>query len=375
MNIGIVCYPTYGGSGVVATELGIALSKKGHTIHFISYKKPARLQKYYKGIVFHEVRSTEYPLFNHTPYESALASKLVDVIMYENLDILHVHYAIPHASVAYLAKQIVASKGKNIPIVTTLHGTDITLVGSDASYAPVVEFSINQSNGVTAVSNFLKQATLEHFNINNNIEVIYNFVDTDRFKRDEDPELRQSFATKNEKILIHVSNFRPLKRVDDVLYAFKKIKKNIPSKLLMVGDGPERIRLEELCRHNHLCDDVHFLGKQDAVNQLLSISDLFLLPSANESFGLAALEAMACGLPVVSSNAGGLPEVNIHGQTGYVHDIGNVDDMASYCEAILSNDDLYSEMAKNALGQLKLFRIESILEQYESYYESLLKQV
>ncbi len=373
MKIGIVCYPTYGGSGVVATELGIGLAQKGHKVHFISYKKPARLNRYYQGIVFHEVNSMEYPLFEHTPYETALASKLVDVIMNENLDILHVHYAIPHASVAYLARQIAASKGKNIPIVTTLHGTDITLVGNDPSYAPVVEFSINHSNGVTAVSNFLKEATEQHFNIKNDIRVIYNFVDTNKFKATKDLELRRCFAKDDEKILVHVSNFRKLKRVPDILEAFKEVRKQSNTKLLMIGDGPERKPLEEQCRRDHLCTDVHFVGKQDAVNQLLAISDIFLLPSANESFGLAALEAMACGLPVISSNAGGLPEVNTHGITGLLHDVGDVDTLIKHCLTILSDSDLYNTMSSNAKEKLDSFQINTVLEAYENYYKETIE--
>ncbi len=373
MKIGIVCYPTYGGSGVVATELGIGLAQKGHKVHFISYKKPARLNRYYQGIVFHEVNSMEYPLFEHTPYETALASKLVDVIMNENLDILHVHYAIPHASVAYLARQIVASKGKNIPIVTTLHGTDITLVGNDPSYAPVVEFSINHSNGVTAVSNFLKEATEQHFNIKNDIRVIYNFVDTNKFNAAKDLELRRCFANDDEKILVHVSNFRKLKRVPDILEAFKEVRKQTNTKLLMIGDGPERKPLEEQCRKDKLCTDVHFVGKQDAVNQLLAISDIFLLPSANESFGLAALEAMACGLPVISSNAGGLPEVNIHGETGLLHEVGDVKTLIQHCLTILSDQSVYDEMSKNAFSKLQSFQIKTILEEYENYYKETIE--
>ncbi len=374
MKIGIVCYPTYGGSGVVATELGIALANKGHKIHFISYKKPARLNKYYQGIVFHEVTSMEYPLFEHSPYETALASKLVDVILNEDLDILHVHYAIPHASVAFMAKQIAASKGKIIPVVTTLHGTDITLVGTDPSYAPVVEFSINHSDGVTAVSSFLKQATEERFNVTTDINVIYNFVDTEKFNEHGNLSLRRSFAEDHQKILVHVSNFRKVKRVQDILNAFPKINSTIDCKLIMVGDGPERKSLEETCRKEGLCTDVHFLGKQDAVNQLLAISDVFLLPSANESFGLAALEAMACGLPVVSSNAGGLPEVNIHGKTGFVHTIGDTHMLASHCISLLQDRALYDEMSKNAKAQLSNFSIQEILTKYENFYVSTIEK-
>lgn len=369
MKIGIVCYPTYGGSGVVATELGIALAEKGHKIHFISYKKPARLNKYFAGIVYHEVTSLEYPLFQYTPYETALASKLVDVIMFEDLDILHVHYAVPHASVAFMAQQIVKTKGKYIPIVTTLHGTDITLVGNDPSYAPVVEFSINHSDGVTAVSNYLKEETENVFSITNHIEVIYNFVDAQKFSRLKDLSLRKHFAPNGEKILVHVSNFRKVKRVGDILEAYKLIRSKRPVKLLMIGDGPERPSMEDICRNNSLCDDIHFLGKQDHVEELLPIADVFLLPSQSESFGLAALEAMACEVPVVSSNAGGLPEVNLDGVTGYIHTIGDVETMASKTLEILNNEELHTAMAKKAKAQVDIFSLPTIIEHYERFYK------
>ena len=368
MKIGIVCYPTYGGSGVVATELGIALAEKGHKIHFISYKKPARLNKFFPGIVYHEVTSLDYPLFEYTPYETALASKLVDVIMHEDLDILHVHYAVPHASVAYMAQQIVLSKGKYIPIVTTLHGTDITLVGNDPSYAPVVEFSINHSDGVTAVSKYLKDETERIFNITRDIKVIYNFVDADKFSHKKNADLRKNFASVDEKILVHVSNFRKVKRVQDILYAFQIIRKEIPVKLLMIGDGPERVTLEEICRNNDLCSDVHFLGKQDQIEELLPIADVFLLPSENESFGLAALEAMACEVPVVSSNAGGLPEVNRDGETGFLHNIGDINSMASKTIKLLKDPVLHARMAQNAKAMVDHFSLPTIISEYERFY-------
>ena len=373
MKIGIVCYPTYGGSGVVATELGIGLAKKGHEIHFITYKRPARLSSFYSNIYLHEVNSMEYPLFEYTPYETALASKLVDVIRYENLDILHVHYAIPHAAVAYMAKQILKSHGVNIPIVTTLHGTDITLVGADRSFSPVVEFSINNSDGVTAVSEHLRNQTLKKFNIRNDIRVIYNFIDFNRFKKVNKDHFRAAIAPEGEKILVHTSNFRKVKRVDDVIKVFEKVYKKINSKLLLIGDGPERQNLERLCRKIGLCDHIRFLGKQDAIEELLSLSDLFLLPSANESFGLAALEAMACEVPVISSNIGGIPEVNEHGVTGFCHEVGDVDAMAESAIRLLSDDSLLEKFRSNALQKAKTFHIDTVLPDYESYYIEVIK--
>ena len=373
MKIGIVCYPTYGGSGVVATELGIGLAKKGHEIHFITYKRPARLSSFYSNIYLHEVNNMEYPLFEYTPYETALASKLVDVIRYENLDILHVHYAIPHAAVAYMAKQILKSHGLNIPIVTTLHGTDITLVGADRSFSPVVEFSINNSDGVTAVSEHLRNQTLEKFNIRNDIRVIYNFIDFNRFKKVNKDHFRAAIAPEGEKILVHTSNFRKVKRVDDVIKIFEKVYKKINSKLLLIGDGPERQNLERLCRKIGLCDHIRFLGKQDAIEELLSLSDLFLLPSANESFGLAALEAMACEVPVISSDIGGIPEVNEHGVTGFCHQVGDVDAMAESAIRLLSDDSLLEKFRSNALQKAKTFHIDTVLPDYESYYIEVIK--
>ncbi len=373
MKIGIVCYPTYGGSGVVATELGIGLAKRGHEIHFITYKRPARLSSFYSNIFLHEVNNMEYPLFEYTPYETALASKLVDVIKYEKLDILHVHYAIPHAAVAYMAKQILLTYGVKIPIVTTLHGTDITLVGADASFKPVVEFSINNSDGVTAVSKQLKTQTVENFELTKDIKVIYNFIDFERFKKIDKDHFKKAIAPDGEKILVHTSNFRKVKRVEDVVKIFEKVFKEVNCKLLLIGDGPERQNLENLCRQIGLCDHIRFLGKQDAIEELLAISDIFLLPSENESFGLAALEAMACEVPVVSSNAGGIPEVNIDGVTGYLHDVGDVDSMAASVLKILKDPRLHKEMSANALAKAKTFHIDQILPDYEDYYTEIIK--
>lgn len=372
MKIGIVCYPTYGGSGVVATELGIGLAKKGHQVHFITYKRPARLGNFYENIYFHEVSGEDYPLFEYPPYDTALTSKLVDVVQFEDLDLLHVHYAIPHAAVAYMAKKILLSQGRYVPFITTLHGTDITLVGSNNAFEPVVTFSINKSDGVTAVSKTLKQQTYDSFNIQKEIEVIYNFIDFERFNKLNKDHFKKAIAPNGERILAHVSNFRKVKRVEDVVFIFKQVYEKIPCKLLMIGDGPERHNLEELCRKLGLCHEIRFLGKQDAVEELLAVSDLFVIPSASESFGLAALEAMACEVPVISSNIGGLPEVNIQGETGFLSDVGNVDEMAHNAISILSNDDILQKFRANALRQARRFDIENILPQYEQYYQHIL---
>lgn len=374
MRIGIVCYPTYGGSGVVATELGLALAAKGHQIHFITYKRPARLTHFRENVFFHEVNTEEYPLFDYTPYDTTLTSKLVDVVKYEKLDLLHVHYAIPHATVAYLAKQILAAEGINIPFVTTLHGTDITLVGSDRSFAPVVAFSINHSDGVTAVSKHLQRQTCEQLKIYTEIEVIYNFIDFSRFSRTNKDHFRIAIAPAGEKILMHTSNFRKLKRIEDVLRTFEIVQKQLPAKLLLVGDGPERPRMERLCREMKIFEHVRFLGKQDAIEEILAVADLFIIPSENESFGLAALEAMACEVPVISSNAGGLPEVNIHGVTGFLSDVGDYESMAENALMLLQNHDMLQTFRKNALDQAHTFDISVILPQYESYYEKVLSQ-
>ncbi len=373
MKIGIVCYPTFGGSGVVATELGLGLAQKGHQVHFVTYKRPARLSVFHENIYFHEVSDVKYPLFEYTPYDTALTSKLVDVVLYERLDILHVHYAIPHAAVAYMAKKILIQEGRYVPVVTTLHGTDITLVGNDRSFAPVVEFSINKSDGITAVSRFLKEKTEEYFDIEKDIRVIYNFIDFDRFKKSNKDHFRKAIAPHGEKILIHTSNFRKVKRVQDVIQIFNKVVQKVPAKLLMIGDGPERVNCEELCRSLGICGDIRFLGKQDAIEELLALADLFLLPSGNESFGLAALEAMACEVPVISSDIGGIPEVNIHGETGFLSRVGDVDDMAEKAITLLQSPELLQTFRTNAINQAKRFNIDIILPQYEKYYEEVME--
>lgn len=373
MKIGIVCYPTYGGSGVMATELGVALAKRGHEIHFITYKRPARLANFQEKVYYHEVDAEDYPLFEYSPYDTTMASKLVNVVLYENLDILHVHYAIPHAAIAYMAKKILLTKGRYIPVITTLHGTDITLVGRNKDFAPVVEFSINKSDGVTAVSNSLREQTMQSFNLERDIEVIYNFVDFTRFKKTSKEHFKKAIAPNGEKILTHISNFREVKRVDDVIRVFDSVHQILPSKLLLIGDGPDRRKAESLCRELGLMDQIRFLGKQDAVEEILAVSDVFLIPSANESFGLAALEAMACEVPVISSDVGGLPEVNIHGKTGYLSSIGSIEDMARNTIKIIGNDQTLVQFRQNALEQAKKFSLDLILPQYEEYYEQVLK--
>ena len=374
MKIGIVCYPTYGGSGVVATELGKGLADRGHKVHFITYAPPARLDGFHENIVYNEVRFADYPLFDYPPYETALASKLVDVVKYDQLDVLHVHYAVPHASVAYMAKKILLQEGIYIPTVTTLHGTDITLVGKQPVYEPVVSFAINKSDGVTAVSDSLRQDTYANFEVDQEIEVIYNFIDFDRFKRSNKEHFRKAIAPHGEKILIHISNFRKVKRVEDVVKIFAQVRAELPAKLLLVGDGPERQKLEQLCRELGLCADIRFLGKQDAVEELLAVSDLFIMPSASESFGLSALEAMACEVPVISTNVGGLPEVNLHGVTGFCSDLGEVDEMAANALKLLKDEGLHQEFQKAALEHAKKFSIENILPQYEAYYEKVIQR-
>jgi L-malate glycosyltransferase len=375
MKIGIVCYPTFGGSGVLATELGIGLANKGHEIHFITYKRPARLTKYYQGIFLHEVNSLEYPLFEYPPYDSSLASKIVDVVQHEQLDVLHVHYAIPHATVAYLAKCILETKGIHLPVVTTLHGTDITLIGLDQSMASVVEFSINKSDGVTAVSQSLKDQTDYSFDIKKEINVIYNFIDPERFKRVTSKAFKTAIAPEGEKIIIHTSNFRKVKRVQDVINSFCKIRKEIPVKLLLIGDGPERRTMEELCRNNGTCDDIKFLGKQEVVEEILSLGDLFMLPSEKESFGLSALEAMACELPVISSNVGGLPEINEDGVTGFLCPVGDVSMMVERSLTLLQNEKLLDQFRKNARTKALEFTIDNILPQYEQLYLQCIEKV
>jgi len=373
MKIGIVCYPTFGGSGVVATELGKALADHGHEVHFITYSQPARLDFFSENLFYHEVTVSKYPLFDYPPYELALASKLVDVVSYEQLDILHVHYAIPHASAAYMAKQILASNGIHIPVVTTLHGTDITLVGKDRTYKPVVTFSINQSDGVTAVSQDLKNDTCKFFEIQKDIKVIPNFIDLNRFQHKAQNHFKIAIAPNEEKIIVHTSNFRKVKRVPDVVKIFAKIIEKIPAKLLLAGDGPERTEVEQLVRELNLKDNVRFLGKLDAVEEILSVSDLFLLPSETESFGLAALEAMACKLPVISSNAGGIPELNIDGVTGFLNEVGDIDGMAANAIHILENQERLDAFKARALAHAKTFDIALIMPQYEAFYQEVIK--
>jgi len=374
MKIGIVCYPTFGGSGVVATELGKALADNGHHVHFITYNQPARLDFFSENLYYHEVAVSKYPLFDYPPYELALASRMVDVVRFEQLDILHVHYAIPHASAAFMAKQILATYGIHIPVITTLHGTDITLVGNDRTYKPVVEFSINQSDGVTAVSQHLKDDTYRFFEIKKDIRVIYNFIDLKRFTLKPRDHFKKAIAPNGEKILVHTSNFRKVKRAQDVIRIFARINTVIPSKLLMVGDGQERPECEQLCRDLKVCENVRFLGKQDAVEEILSVSDMFLMPSESESFGLAALEAMACKVPVISSNTGGLPELNINGKTGYLSNIGDIDDMAEKAIYILQDDARLNTFKENALARAKEFDLALILPQYENYYRQIIDQ-
>jgi N-acetyl-alpha-D-glucosaminyl L-malate synthase BshA len=376
MNIGIVGYPTFGGSGVVATELGKALAKKGHKIHFISYNQPARLEELTPNIFFHEVNPADYPLFDYLPYEAALSSKIVDVARFEKLDILHVHYAIPHASAAYMAKQILKTHNIYLPFITTLHGTDITLVGRDPSYEPVITFAINQSDVVTSVSESLKKDTYNHFKISREIKVIPNFVCTDLYREAREkllPEVKKQYAPNGERILIHISNFREVKRVEDVVRVFDKVRKKIPSKLLLVGDGPERQKIENLCRELGTCNDIYFLGKIKSTEQALALADLFLLTSSSESFGLAALEAMASGVPVISTNTGGLPEVNAHSKSGFLANVGDIEAMSNYAIKILENDSTLNQFRKGAIEQSMKFDIRKILPLYEQLYESLIQ--
>ncbi len=372
MRIGIVCYPTFGGSGVLATELGKALAEKGHQIHFITYQQPVRLIEFNANIFYHEVRVVTYPLFEYPPYETALSSMLVDVINNHQLDLLHVHYAIPHASAAYMAKKIMAAEGKKIPVVTTLHGTDITLVGRDKTLAPVVAFSINESEAITAVSENLRDETYAIFDIRKEIDVIYNFVDVARFRRKPIDAFRKVIAPNGERILVHASNFRKIKRVDDVVRIFAGVTKVVPSRLLFVGDGPERPETEKLVRDLGVTDQVRFVGKQEQIEEILAVADLFLLPSEYESFGLAALEAMASGVPLVSSDAGGLPEINVAGETGYMRPVGDVQGMVDDAITILKDDDVLAQFKKNAFNAAQRFDISDIVPQYEAIYRHVL---
>jgi N-acetyl-alpha-D-glucosaminyl L-malate synthase BshA len=374
MKIGIVCYPTFGGSGVVATELGKALAKEGHSIHFITYSQPSRLDFLSENLFYHEVDFHSYPLFEYPPYELALASKMVSVVRDEKLDLLHVHYAIPHASAAYMAKQILKTEGIYIPVVTTLHGTDITLVGKDASYEPVVTFSINQSDGVTAVSEDLRKETYASFRITNDIEVIPNFIDLEKFKKQKKDHFKKAICPNGEALVVHISNFRKVKRIGDVMTVYYNIQQEIPAKLLMIGDGPERAKAEKQARELDIHDDVRFLGKLEAVEEVLSVADLFLMPSEKESFGLAALEAMACEVPVISSNTGGLPELNVQGITGFMSNVGDVEDMTRKALFVLDKNNLPVFKA-NALKRAQEFDISRILPLYENYYEQVIKRV
>jgi L-malate glycosyltransferase len=372
MKIGVLCYPTFGGSGVVATELGLALAAKGHKIHFITYSKPFRLEHFSENVSYHEVNVMNYPLFEYSPYETALTSKLVDVALFEKLDIVHVHYAIPHASVAYMAKQILAKQGMHVPFVTTLHGTDITLVGKNRSYLPVVEFAIEESDAVTSVSNSLREDTYKNFNVKNEIQVIPNFIDLQRFSKQPKEHFKKAIAPEGEKLLVHASNFRKVKRVSDVIKVFNIVRDKLPAKLIMIGDGPERVNIEQECRDSNYCDDIRFLGKQEAVEEILSICDLFILPSETESFGLAALEAMACQVPVISTNTGGLPELNVQGKTGFMSNVGDVDDMAKNAIHIIEDDKRLAQFKQQALARAREFDIDKIMPVYEQLYKRVL---
>ncbi|MFT5883893.1 MAG: N-acetyl-alpha-D-glucosaminyl L-malate synthase BshA [Arcticibacterium sp.] len=374
MKIGIVCYPTFGGSGVIATELGKQLAQNGHQVHFMTYTQPIRLDFFNENLFYHEVNISNYPLFEYPPYESALASKMVDVVRHEKLDVLHVHYAIPHATSAFLAKEILKTHGIHIPVVTTLHGTDITVVGRDATYKPMVTFSINKSDGVTAVSESLRRETFEAFEINNEIEVIPNFVDMERFHKQKKEHFKKIICPDGEKLIVHISNFRPVKRIADIIHAFGKIKQTVASKLLLIGDGPERVQMEKLCRDLELCDDIRFIGKLDAIEEVLSVADLFFMPSEKESFGLAALEAMACEVPIITSNAGGLPEVNIQGETGFMSNIGDIDDMVKNALFILKDENLPGFKSR-ALKKAKEFDIKNVVPQYEAFYQKVIEKV
>jgi L-malate glycosyltransferase len=378
LKIGITCYPTYGGSGVVGTELGIELASRGHEVHFIAYQPPIRLNTQHPQIFFHEVTVSQYPLFEYPPYDLALATRMAEVAEIYDLDILHVHYAIPHSVSALLARQMLASmeKSRKLPFVTTLHGTDITIVGADRSYLPVTRYAIEQSNGVTAISNWLKQRTLQEFEIKNPIEVIYNFVNCDTYRRDpKAAEKRGEFADRDERILVHISNFRPVKRVCDVVEIFDRVQKQVPSRLLLMGDGPERSRAEWLVNKKGLRSKVEFLGKVDRVNEKLSLSDLMLVPSELESFGLAALEAMACEVPAIATAVGGVPEVIEHGRTGYLAQVGDVDTMARCAIDILSDEKRLREMGMLARWEAQSrFCSTKIIPEYELFYERVLER-
>lgn len=371
MNIGVVCYPTYGGSGVVATELGKAMAAEGHKVHFITYSQPTRLDFFSENLFYHEVDIKPYPLFQYPPYEIALASKMVDVAKREKLDLFHVHYAVPHASAAYMAREILKVEDLHVPFITTLHGTDITIVGKDASLEPVVTFSINQSDGITAVSSDLRKDTYDQFNVTKEIQVIPNFIDLDRFKKQKKDHFKKAICPNDEKLIVHTSNFRKVKRVQDVVKVFNEIRKTVPAKLLLVGDGPERSAIEKLAEQSCSMEDVRFLGKLEAVEEVLSVSDLFLMTSEKESFGLAALEAMACEVPLISTNAGGLPELNIDGVTGYLCDVGDIGNMAKKALQILDKDNL-PKFKEAALKRAQEFELSNILPMYENLYKQVI---
>ncbi|MCC6599907.1 MAG: N-acetyl-alpha-D-glucosaminyl L-malate synthase BshA [Crocinitomicaceae bacterium] len=375
MKIGIVCYPTFGGSGVVATELGKALADKGHEIHFITYSQPVRLGSSRKNIRYHEVNVSDYPLFLYPPYELVLASKMVDVAKHEKLDLLHVHYAIPHASAAITAKQVLREEGIHLPVITTLHGTDITLLGKDASFEPVISFAINKSDAVTAVSHSLRLDTYKLFGITSEIEVIPNFVNLKKMNFLEREEMKSEYAPGGERLLVHTSNFRPVKRVVDVIDIFARVRDQIPSRLILVGDGPDRTKAEHRSRELGISDEVIFLGNVKNPSELLPIADIFLLPSESESFGLAALEAMACGVPVISTNTGGIPEMNRHGVTGMMSDVGDVEDMARNAVYLLSDEKRLEKFKKKAKERSAEFSIEKILPRYEALYNLVLETV
>lgn len=375
MNIGIVCYPTFGGSGVVATELGKALASKGHKIHFISYDQPVRLNTVTDNLFYHEVIVSDYPLFDYPPYELALANKIVEVAKYEKLDVLHVHYAVPHAAAAYMAQQILADENIELPFITTLHGTDITLVGKDASFESAISFVMNRSNAVTAVSESLKQDTYKYFrNVKREIEVIPNFICMEDYNFPNRMETRKKYAGDDEKILMHVSNFRKVKRVEDVLRMFDIVRKKMPARLILIGDGPQRSNIDKLCRELDTCSQITSLGKVSEPGSFLSIADLFVLPSETESFGLAALEAMAAGVPVISTNTGGLPEINKQDYSGMLSNVGDVEDMAKNALYILSNEERLSQFKNNAKAQAQNFDIDKILPLYEDLYRKLSKK-
>ena len=375
MRIGITCYPTYGGSGVVATELGKELAAKGHSVHFISYAVPHRLTNFVENVFFHEVELSNYPLFENQLYGLSLASKMLEVIEFENLDLIHVHYAIPHATSAYLAKQMLKKLDKDIKVVTTLHGTDITLVGLEPSFLALLKLSIEESDGVTAVSRFLKEKTLTNYHIEKDIEVIPNFIDLKTFSPSTNSEMKKRIAPNGEKILVHTSNFRPVKRVQDTIRILAEVRKTIPAKLILIGDGPDRSDCERLARELDLSKDVIFLGKQDGLSELLSSADIFVIPSQSESFGLSALEAMACGLPVVSSSVGGLPELVTHNEVGFIAEIGDIDRMAKYIVTLLTNEKKYKQFSKNARKRaVENFDKEIIIPQYINYYEKILNE-